>query len=225
VRLLYINHNLHIIKTIKAQTDSPCYTKYIMEGTFHKRNLPHLYFNDGRYFVTYNLANSIPSVKFFEFKNQIKGCGSVKFRRLLIKYDSLLNSEDSGIKYLCQKEIADVCKSTLHFPEGKEYNLICYCIMPNHIHVVFELLPVNRGISKIMQGIKGVSSNKSNILLGREGKFWQDESFDRWIRDDKELYFIVRYILLNPVYARLVDNWSDWQYTYCNPDFLVIENM
>lgn len=92
----------------------------------------------------------------------------------------------------------------------------------NHIHLVFELLPPNKGISKIMQSIKGVSAKESNIILNRTGKFWQDESYDRWIRTDIELYFITRYVLLNPVNAALVTNWHDWEYTYCHPQYLVL---
>lgn len=94
--------------------------------------------------------------------------------------------------------------------------------MPNHIHLVFELLPQNKGISKIMQAIKGISSNKCNVLFDREGQFWQEESFDRWIRDDVEFYFTIRYVLMNPVEAGLVKNWNDWVNTYCHPDYIVL---
>jgi hypothetical protein len=41
--------------------------------------------------------------------------------------------------------------------------------------------------------------------LGRTGvPFWQDESFDRWVRNSKERGNIIRYIELNPVHANLV---------------------
>ena len=63
------------------------------------------------------------------------------------------------------------------YPHEKDYNLICYCVMPNHVHFVFELLQDNRGISKIMQGIERASSRKCNKLLNKTGKFWQDESY------------------------------------------------
>ena len=94
--------------------------------------------------------------------------------------------------------------------------------MPNHIHLVFKLLKSNRGISKIMQGIKGVSAIKCNELLKRKGKFWQDESYDRLIRDEVELYFIIRYVLLNPVKAGLIDDWNEWKYTFCHPDYVIL---
>ena len=43
----------------------------MLEKSFHRRNLPHLYYNEGIYFITYRLANSLPSNKFAEIKTAI----------------------------------------------------------------------------------------------------------------------------------------------------------
>ena len=94
--------------------------------------------------------------------------------------------------------------------------------MPNHIHLVFELIEGNKGMSKIMQSLKRTSARKCNLVLNRNGKFWQDESYDRLVRDDKELYFIIQYVLMNPVSAGLVQNWNDWKFTYCHPNYVVL---
>jgi REP element-mobilizing transposase RayT len=193
-----------------------------MEKSFLRRNLPHLYFPDGRYFITYRLANSLPQEKLTEIETNPTKWDFEKFKRLFTKYDSLLDSGNFSINYLIQRELADICKYTIHYPDGKDYTLICCCIMPNHVHLVFKLLPANKGISKIMQAIKGISANKCNLLLRREGKFWQDESYDRWIRDDKELFFVIRYVLLNPVNTGLVKNWKEWKYTYCHSNYIVL---
>ena len=150
-----------------------------MIDSFHRRNLPHLYFTDGLYFITYRLANSMPYEKLAEVNSNSSDWDFNKYKRVFIKYDNLLDSGNYGINYLKQKELADVCRETLHYPDGNDYKPICYCIMPNHIHLVFKLLPQNKGIDKIMQSIKRISSRKCNLLLGKEGKFWQDESYDR----------------------------------------------
>jgi len=193
-----------------------------MEKSFHKRNLPHLYFSEGQYFITYRLVNSIPKEKLLSIRLTPNEWDFEKFSILLSKYDALMESGEYGIDYLMKEELAEICKFTLHFADGTEYKLICFCIMPNHIYVIFELLPGNKSISKIMQSIKGISAIKCNSILNRQGKFWQDESFDRLIRDEKELFFIIRYILLNPVNAGLVKNWHDWKYTFCHPDYIVL---
>jgi REP element-mobilizing transposase RayT len=193
-----------------------------MDKHFHRRNLPHLYFNDGIYFITSRLINSIPHEKLEQLKNETKNISGEKQKRLFKKYDVLMDSGEYGEKYLKNPKCAEIVKDTLHYPDGKEYKLICYCIMPNHFHMVFELLQNNKGISKIMQSIKRISARDCNKILSRSGAFWQDESFDRWVRDEKELYFVIRYILLNPVTAGLVSDWKDWKYTYCHPDYLIL---
>ena len=192
---------------------------------FHRRNLPHLYFREGIYFITFRLADSLPSSKVAEIKaaiESLKANDDEKFKRLIKKYDDLLDSGLYGKNHLANPKVAEICKYTLHHPDGKEFNLICYCIMPNHIYIVFELIEGNRGISKIMQSIKRISARKSNQILTRTGKFWQDESYDRLVCDDKELYFIIHYVLMNPVNAGLVEKWNDWKYTYCHPNYVVL---
>jgi REP element-mobilizing transposase RayT len=193
-----------------------------MDKHFHRRNLPHLYFNDGIYFITSRLINSIPMEKLEQLKNETKNISDEKQKRLFEKYDALMNSDEYGEKYLKNPKCAEIVKDTLHYPDGKEYKLICYCIMPNHFHMVFELLQNNKGISKIMQSIKRISARDCNKILSRSGAFLQDESFDRWVRNEKELYFVIRYVLLNPVTAGLVNDWKDWKYTYCHPDYLIL---
>jgi len=188
----------------------------------HRRNLPHLYFTEGIYFITYRLKNSIPAEMFAKIHSDLIKMDSTKYERIIKKYDSVLDSGEYGKNYLRKKEIAEICKETLHYPDGNDYKLICYTIMPNHIHLVFELLQNNKGISKIMQSLKRISAKKSNAFLQRKGSFWQDESFDRWIRNDKELFFTIKYVLLNPVASGLVKEWSEWEYTYCNKDYLIL---
>lgn len=70
-------------------------------------------------------------------------------------------------------------------------------------------------LHKIMQSLKRHTARQSNIILGREGAFWQDESYDHVIRDNDEFLRIIHYVLENPVKAGLVSNWEEWQGTYC----------
>lgn len=194
---------------------------FIMKRHFHRRNLPHLYYDEGIYFITYHQANSIPISKLRQMQQVSDMSAFDKFKRLFMRYDKLLALDDYGVSYLSNENIANICRDTLQFPNGKDYSLIAYCIMPNHVHLVFELINRNKSISDIMKGVKGVSARRINKYLNRSGTFWQDESYDRLVRDDVELYFVIKYVLLNPVEANLVDDWQDWNYTFCHKDYLV----
>lgn len=125
-----------------------------MIRSFHRRNLPHLYYDFGIYFIAYRLKNSIPVEMLRKILSPNRNWNFEKFCHAFMKYDSWLDSNRTGENYLVRRNIAEECKLTLHYPDGKEYLLICYSIMPNHIHVVFKLLDNNKGISKIMQSIR-----------------------------------------------------------------------
>ncbi len=75
-------------------------------------------------------------------------------------------------------------------------------------------------LHKIMQSLKRPTARQANLLLGREGAFWQDESYDHVIRDNDEYIRIINYVLENPVKAGLASKWDEWQWNYCKPDRL-----
>jgi len=65
-----------------------------------------------------------------------------------------------------------------------------------------------------MHSIKRISSLEINKRLSQKGTIWQSESYDRLIRDDKEMYFTIGYIVNNPVAAGLVRASEEWPHTY-----------
>jgi REP element-mobilizing transposase RayT len=129
-----------------------------------------------------------------------------------------LTQSDSGPHWLKESELADQVAESVHYRDGKVYDLMAFCVMPNHLHLVFTPLVDARGkpnsIVKIMQSLKGYTAHECNQLLGREGAFWQHESFDHWARDAAERKRIIRYVMMNPVRAGLVESWDDWPWTY-----------
>ena len=82
--------------------------------------------------------------------------------------------------------------------------------MPNHVHMLMELLGKNR-LSKVLQGIKGTSARRANLLLGTTGTFWLDESFDHILRSEAQYWYLVDYIADNPKKARLKES-QYWHY-------------
>jgi putative transposase len=114
---------------------------------------------------------------------------------------------------LQQPEIAAVVVQSLHHFHGKSYELLSYCLMPNHVHMVVLLPDGAPPLVRTLQRLKGYTALQANKLLGRTGAFWQAESYDHVVRAG-ELERIISYIVDNPVKAGLVDDWQQWPFTY-----------
>src|SRR5260370_24225479 len=126
--------------------------------------------------------------------------------------DRYLDTTRLGPMYLLQESIARMVVACLH--RGAllgHYQLGAFVIMSNHVHVL--LLP-RISLSRLMQSLKGASAREANRILGRTGEtFWQAESYDHWVRDEKELERIVAYIENNPVNAGLVTRAEDYYWS------------
>jgi REP element-mobilizing transposase RayT len=82
-----------------------------------------------------------------------------------------------------------------------DYGLHAWVIMPNHVHL---LITPSADPSEIMRNLKGRTARQANLLLNRAGqRFWQEESYDHLIRNEREFQRIERYIVENPVTAGL----------------------
>ena len=106
---------------------------------------------------------------------------------------------------------AIVQENLLHF-DGIRYNLLCWCVMPNHVHVLIEVLD-GCSLSQIMHGWRSYTAKEANKILGRTGQFWMEEYFDRYIRNERHLQNVVDYIHNNPVNAGLVDEAEKWKWS------------
>ena len=143
-------------------------------------------------------------------------------RRLFGKWDDALDTSKTGIRHLANPKVAKLIVESLHFRDGKVYELIAYCIMPNHVHIVFTPLEENKGkcypLSKIMHSLKRHTAHEANLIISHTGTFWQHENYDHFARDNAELERIVKYVLYNPVKANLVKEQTDWKWSYCKYD-------
>lgn len=122
--------------------------------------------------------------------------------------------EDAGIGecLLRDDSIAQIVQDTLLFNHQKKYELLCWCIMPNHVHTL--IAPVEgMSLSEIMYDWKSYTTHAINKALNRKGKLWMMEYFDRYIRDNDHFQKVVNYIHNNPVKAGLVADPADWRWS------------
>ena len=89
------------------------------------------------------------------------------------------------------------------------YVLFAAVVMPDHVHLLLRLGP-GFTLPRILKGIKGVTARRINQRRGRRGPFWQDESYDRIVRGQKEFKEKLWYMLTNPLKKNLVKD--PWEY-------------
>ena len=77
------------------------------------------------------------------------------------------------------------------------YELIAFCIMPNHVHLLIK--PFHE-LARVMQLLKGASAKLINQAMTRKGKFWATDYYDKLIRSDKHFAVVYQYIKKLPCY-------------------------
>ena len=208
--------------------------------------MPHFQPIGGLFFVTFRLANSLPKeILHAYFKERTQRLSKInpankpffynEQKRLFAKFDNYLDRCMTAENWLNIPEIAGKVASAIRHFDGQRYELICYTVMPNHVHLVMDLelqvdsdlwtenVPTNEEnyhqLYQILKSIKNYSARQCNELLDRSGTFWQKESYDHLVRDDRELANIIAYTLNNPVKAGLTTHWQEWKFSYVSPKF------
>lgn len=84
----------------------------------------------------------------------------------------------------------------------KEVELLCYCLLPNHVHLLVETPQGN--LSKLMQAFQTSYTRYFNRRHGRTGHVFEQRYKAFLVDRDSYLLQVSRYIHLNPVAAKLV---------------------
>lgn len=192
--------------------------------------LPHIE-NKQYQMITFRLYDSVPKEVIEGWKETLSFLGSLtssqreqreprrhSFSTYKTEADRLLalldKYEDAGYGSCVLKNdnVAKIVHDAIFFYNNKKYNVISWCIMPNHVHVLIELIE-NVSLSNILHSWRSFSSNEINKILNRTGRLWMPEYFDRFIRDNEHFNNVVNYIHNNPVKAGLVDDPTKYKWS------------
>lgn len=181
--------------------------------TVTRRNLPHWSKVKAVYWITFRLADSLPRARLEEWRVERELWNlehpEPRSKEDWQEYDRrfgkrLENWLDSGYGscLLSGSEARNIVRDCLLRFEGDRLRLPAGVIMPNHVHLLLE--PLNgQPLSGLLKGIKGSSARGINRILGREGRVWQDESYDHIVRSEAQYRYLLRYIADNPTRAGL----------------------
>lgn len=188
---------------------------------WHRRHLPHWQPDGAVLFVTFRLAGSLPAAVAARWRAEDDWRTA----------DRWLDAGQHGPHWLREPAVARAVAEALHWRDGRVFRLWAYCLMSNHVHVIFEPLPKPAdhesdaivapepwGLAAIMQSLKTRTALEANTLLGREGPFWAREYFDHWLRNSRQRAETIDYVLDNPVAAGLVERAEVWPWTWLRPE-------
>jgi type I restriction enzyme R subunit/putative DNA methylase len=194
---------------------------------WHERGyLPHCDFPGLVQFVTFRLADSMPESRRGEWEHLLKIEDDREKRMKLEEY------LDRGVGecHLRDPRIAKLAEDALLFQHKEFYELLAWCVMPNHVHVLVHVW--QKPLWKMVRSWKHFVQTQANRVLverrpparrdsemnsnepGRRPAFqWQREYWDTFMRDDEQVRKAVRYIENNPVKVKLCQAAAEWPFS------------
>jgi REP element-mobilizing transposase RayT len=175
---------------------------------FHERRLPHLHSVGHPIFLTWRLFGSLPA-------NRASPAATTS-GQAFVAMDRLLDTARTGPLHLRRPEYAEMMVEAIRYREREGICVLHnFVVMANHVHL---LITPRIEVPKLTQSLKRATAREGNRLLGTTGQpFWQDESYDRWVRNAEEFERIARYIEMNPVSAGLCASPEDFRWSSGRP--------
>jgi REP element-mobilizing transposase RayT len=111
-----------------------------------------------------------------------------------------------GSCVLRRPQLAQLVSDALKFHDGVRYDLIAWCVMPNHVHVI--VAPANgHDLARIVRTWKSYTARSINSELNQSGTLWLHDTYTHIIRSEAELLRQVRYVLANPGRNTVIPRW------------------
>ncbi|MEN6531697.1 MAG: transposase [Anaerolineaceae bacterium] len=137
-------------------------------------------------------------------RNQIFG-GTYFFT--LVTHNRQKIFSDSAAVDILVKAIRDTQKRI-------QFDLIAYCILFDHVHLLISLPIDHRSFSQIIRNVKRITTKHIRELLGKpELTIWQARFWEHTIRDEEDLKHHFDYIHYNPVKHGYVEDYGNWAWS------------
>ncbi len=188
---------------------------------FYTRNLPHWRQEGATYFVTFNLADALPAAKQQQLKS-LRQDWELQFppprdevvwnQYARVHFRQVEKWMDAGYGkcwFRHEPYAAELHRAILHLHEQR-YEIGCFVIMANHCHLVIRPFPDFEPENEV-GSMKSVSALFIHRRESIQGRMWQEESYDRIIRDEEHLYRVIQYVGANPARAGIPrELWHRW---------------
>ena len=124
----------------------------------------------------------------------------------------------------------DMVMSAIQHWDGKRWKVYAAVVMPDHVHVLAKPLAKGDGVwelGELLHSVKSFSAHQiakarkdrrdadpTGLADLTSGPIWQDERYDRWVRDEDEFAEKWQYIADNPVKAGLAATAAEYKWLY-----------
>lgn len=155
---------------------------------FNKSIADYRIFNDAQEF-----ERMLELIKYYQIENDIKFSAFLELN--LVQTEGFNNAID-----------------IISQDKEKLVQIIAYCLMPTHIHLVLKQLK-DKGISDFMRKVSDGYTRYFNTLHKRKGPLWESRFKNVLASSDEQLLHLSRYIHLNPVIASLIKKPENWTFS------------
>ncbi len=113
-----------------------------------------------------------------------------------------------------------------HFHNAR-YELFAICVMPDHVRALFQPWPKDEAqaegtrfwsLTELMRSLKSFAAREINRAEKKAGAVWEKETFDRYVRSDRDLAEKFHYILRNPWDAGVAKQGEDYPWVWTQDD-------
>lgn len=155
---------------------------------YYRRHLPHWFPETAVYHIVFRLKGSLPAEAVRRHREELEQLSlelkspedrsesevkHFRIRKAMIeKMEPLLDGAPWGPTWLRRPAIATIVQDALLHFEGKRYELLAHCIMPNHVHVVcicsLSGIMTHEKAQSILESLPARNS-RQELLLGNLG--------------------------------------------------------
>ncbi|PAU87590.1 transposase [Pseudomonas sp. WN033] len=188
----------------------------VFKGWYNSGRVPH--FDSGHCYqmLTFRLADALPQTVLRGLREEVRRVPAVQRKGYSRQRIEFWLDQGMGSCLLAHSGLAAaLAEAFMHF-DGRRYQLVAWCIMPNHVHVLIEQ---RFSLSRIVQGWKSRSSRwalEQGLVVGMSvsGRaLWMRGYWDRFVRDESHFIAAVTYIHNNPVKAGLCKSADEWRWS------------
>ena len=173
----------------------------------YEHNLTHWEQTGKLQYITFRLADSLPQVALDELrrlKEKVQKENphpwsletSNKFKKMTMERIEYWLEQAHGECVLRRQEVRNIVVESFEFVRNR-CAIPAYVIMPNHIHLLI-LCNKDEEWSNVVGSVKQYTARRINKQLGRKGKLWQTEPYNRIVRNEDHFLACVSYIRNNP---------------------------